>query len=48
MAAREAQIIAQKIDQGFPRLDALGHVLAVDAHADVEKAFHAAGARQRL
>ncbi len=39
MAAGQPQILAQEIDQRLAGLDALAHVLAIDAHADVEVAF---------
>ena len=39
MAAGQSQILAQEIDQRLARLDALAHVLAVDAQADVEMAL---------
>ena len=39
MAAGEAEIVAQEIDQRFAGFDALGDDLAVDAQADVDVAL---------
>ena len=39
VAAREAKVVAQEIDQRFASLDALIHVLAIDAQRDVAKAL---------
>ena len=39
MAAGEAEVIAQEIDQGLARLDALAHGLAVHAQTDVTEAL---------
>ena len=40
MAAGQAEVIAQEIDQRLARLDALTHVLAIHAQTDVEITFH--------
>ena len=47
MAAGEAEIVAQEIDQRFARLDALAHVLAIHAQTDVEITFHEGPATRR-
>src|SRR5262249_13801543 len=39
MAAGEAQVLAQEIDQGRARIDALAHLLPVDSDGDVMKAL---------
>ena len=42
MAAGQAQIVAQEIDQRLARLDALGDALAVDGEGDVDLVHHRA------
>ena len=39
MAAGQAEIVAQEIDQRLARLDALAHVLAIHAQTDLTEAL---------